>query len=101
MLKTIQIQNSAQDIMLKCDKKEVIVISKSNLVIDGKKLFDNFISDLDITSKIEFNYIDDSSIVDSNEKRIVTDIKTVLNNISKHINEKFNLMTEEIDKFLE
>lgn len=101
MLRKIEIKNHEHKIVLLCDGEEIISIAKNNLVIDGKQLFDNFITNLDITTKVDFDYIDDLSITDSNEKRIVNDIKTVLNNIAKNINEKFNLMTDDIDKFLE
>jgi hypothetical protein len=101
MKKTISFKTSPDQFQLLCEGTEILSIPKNNLTIDGKKLFDNFVSKLDLSSKIEFDYVDDPAIVDSNEKRIITDIKSVLNNIVQKINDKFKLLTDDIDEFLE
>ncbi|CCV64712.1 hypothetical protein BN85411350 [Alteracholeplasma palmae J233] len=76
---------------------EVVSIPKDNLTIDGKKLFDSFISKLDLSTKVEFDFIDDVTIDDANEKRIVTDIKSIFNSIAQKINDKFKLLNEDAD----
>jgi len=101
MKKTISFKTLPDKLQLLCDEVEFLSIPKDNLTIDGKKLFDSFVSKLDTTTKVEFDYVGDLTITDSNEKRIVFDIKTVLNTIAQKINEKFKLLTEDADLFFE
>ena len=101
MKKTINIKGTTEDFRLVCDGQEILTIPKNNLTVDGKKLFDTFISKLDLSSKIEFDYEDDLSITDSNDKRVITDLKNVLNTIAQKINDKFKLLTDDVDAFLQ
>lgn len=100
MKKVIKIINNDVNLILENESVEIISIPKDNLTIDGKKLFDNFISKLDITQKVEFDYVYDKPITDSNTKRITADIELILNSIAQKINDKFKLLTEDVDVFL-
>lgn len=82
------------------DENIIFTVSKSDLVLDGNKLYNNFFSKLDVTKKLDFNIEIDSSITDSIEKRIANDIQSVLLKIVDSINVKFNhtdeVMTENV-----
>lgn len=98
MKKIIEIKFTDKHIQLTCGKSEIVSIPKDNLTIDGKKLFDNFISKLELTTGVEFDFIDDPKVTNGNDKRIVADIKSIFNNIAKKINDKFKLLAEREDK---
>src|SRR5690554_4855199 len=98
MKKTIKFKATEDQIQLFCEEEEIITIPKDTLTIEGKQLFDKFISKLDLSTKVEFDYIDDSTIDDANEKRIVTDIKSIFSNIEKKINDKFNLLLKDTEE---
>lgn len=100
MKKTIEFKTTDEQIQLVCESVDVISIPKNNLTIDGKKLFDSFISKIDLSTKVEFDFVDDATIDDANEKRIVADIKSIFNSIAQKINDKFKLLTEDVDAFL-
>jgi len=101
MKKTIEIRATETVFILMFEANEVVSIPKNNLTIDGRTLFDNFISKLDLSTKVEFDFIDDISIDEPNEKRIVEDIKSIFNGIAQKINEKFNLNSDDGDVFQE
>jgi len=97
MKKIIKFKTTDDQIQLFCEDIEFIAIPKNNLTIDGKELFDNFISKLDLSTIVEFDYVENDSIDDTNEKRIIADIKTILNNIAQKINDKFKLFTKDLN----
>ncbi len=101
MKKTIEFKVVDSQFQLYCDSEVVITIPKDNLTIDGKQLFDKFVSKLDLSTQLELDYIDDSTIVDANGKRIINDIKLIFDNIVKKINKKFKLQAEAADNPLD
>lgn len=101
MKKIISFKALTDQFQLISDGEVFLSIPKNNLTIDGKMLFDNFVSRLDLSSKVEFGYIDDSTITDSNEKRIIIDIKSVLDGIEHKINDKFKLVISDVEQLTE
>ncbi|NLL02558.1 MAG: hypothetical protein GX265_06045 [Mollicutes bacterium] len=73
------------------NNKIIIKVSKENLTIKGRELYDNLFSKLDIKNKIEFEYEKDSSFINSEEERIVGDIIEIFDLIATKINSKFKL----------
>lgn len=101
MLKVIKITSTNDSFQVLSEGKLITTIQKNNLSLNGKKLFDNLLSSLDLSTKLTFDYEIDPGIVESNEKRIVKDLVEILDNIALKINEKFKLKSEEVDTFLD
>lgn len=64
------------------------------LVLNGKDLYNNLFSKLDLIKKINFEIELDSNIRDSKDKRLTSDIKQIIEQIIVTINEDFNLEEE-------
>jgi predicted thioredoxin/glutaredoxin len=101
MKKIISFKALSDQYQLVSDEKVVLSIPKNNLTIDGKMLFNNFVSELDLSSAVEFDYVQDLTITDSNEKRIIADIMSILNSIAIKINDKFKLLKADSDSSTE
>ena len=70
-----------------CCGEKSIDVSKEKLSINGKDIFDTIFYDVKLDEELELEFIE-KNIVDSADKRIVGDIKSVLENIKEKINEK-------------
>lgn len=76
-------------------------VLKTNLEFNGRDFFTKFLMDLELDEKIIFEVNKDESILDnSNEDRIFKELKSLIEKIANQINIDFNLLTEEIDEFL-
>lgn len=69
-----------------CNEKKIIVC-KETLSMNGKEIFDAIFSDVKLDEELELEFKEEN-IVDSADKRIVSDIKSVFTNITNKINEK-------------
>lgn len=88
----ISIDNNKYIVTKDC---EVITsVCMESLVLNGKDLYNNLFSKLDLTKKINFEIELDSSIKDSKDKRLTNDIKQIIEKIIMTINEDFNLEEE-------
>ena len=76
------------------DSEVITSICMENLVLNGKDLYNNLFSKLDLTKKINFEIELDSCIRDSKDKRLANDIKQIIEKIIQTINEDFNLEEE-------
>lgn len=101
MLKVINITSTNDSFKVISEGKLITVLQKNNLSLNGKELFDNLLTSLDLSTKLTFQYEIDSGIVEPNEKRIIKDLVGILDNITLKINEKFKLQTEDVDAFLD
>jgi hypothetical protein len=101
MKKIISIDSIEAAFVLSIDGVVIITIPRQDLTVDGKQLFENLFSKIDITNKVFFTYNVNASITEPNDKRIVKDIQEILDGIANKINDKFKLLTDEIDEFLE
>lgn len=88
----ISIDNNKYIVTKDC---EVITsVCMESLVLNGKDLYNDLFSKLDLTKKINFEIELDSSIKDSKDKRLTNDIKQIIEKIIMTINEDFNLEEE-------
>lgn len=101
MKKVISVSLSESVFILKADNVEITKFPKSTLILNGKDIFDNLIKTMDRTTKFEFELVSDGTITDSEDKRVFNDLKTIFSTIALKINATLNLLTEDIDSFLE
>mgnify|MGYP000873811527 CR=1 FL=1 len=90
MKKIIEIEINNDNYILLHSGKKIIEISKDNLTMKGKDLYDNFFSKLDLEDNIEIEYLIKSECKNPTEERIVDDIKEILDGIVTKINFKIN-----------
>lgn len=76
------------------DSEFITSVCMESLVLNGKDLYNNLFSKLDLTKKINFEIELDSSIIDSKDKRLTTDIKQIIEQIIMTINDDLNLEEE-------
>lgn len=101
MLKVIKITGTNESFQVLSEGKIITTLQKNNLSLNGKELFDNLLTSLDLSTKLTFDTEIDAGIVEPNEKRIVKDLVGIMDNIALKINEKFKLQTDDVDAFLD
>ncbi len=94
MISKIIISIDNDKYILTKDSEVITSICMENLVLNGKDLYNNLFSKLDLTKKINFEIELDSCIRDSKDKRLANDIKQIIEKIIQTINEDFNLEEE-------
>lgn len=94
---------------IKADDKNFIItsdtqqfnISKNDLEFKGRDFFDKFLKGLDVSEKVEFIVEKDDSIVENTiEYRLYTELSNLIKQIASKINIELNLLTEDVDAFL-
>lgn len=69
-------------------QREKNIISKNILTVSGEDIFNNIFSDVNFDEILEIEYFEDEkTIIDSADKRIVKDIKSIIESIKDKINE--------------
>jgi len=101
MKKVISVSLSESVFILKVDTVEITKFPKSTLILNGKDIFDNLVKTMDRKTKFDFELVSDGTITDSEDKRVFNDLKTIFSTIALKINTTLNLLTEDIDSFLE
>ena len=94
MISKIIISIDNDKYILTKDSEVITSICMENLVLNGKDLYNNLFSKLDLTKKINFEIELDSCIRDSKDKKLANDIKQIIEKIIQTINEDFNLEEE-------
>lgn len=88
----ISIENN--NYVLKKDKEVITTICMEKLILNGKELYNNLFSKIDLTKKIDIDVQLDTNIVDSKDKRLTNDIKLIIEQIIETLNEDFKLEGE-------
>ena len=86
MKKILKISSNNTDYKITCGEKS-FEISKEQLTIYGKDIFETIFYDIILEDYLEIDYIEEN-ITDSGDVRIVNDIKKVVDSIVAKINEK-------------
>lgn len=77
------------------DDQLITKVDKTSLTLSGQELYSNLFSKLPLNEEVKIDIQLDDSIVDSNDKRLAADIKTVIDKIIETINVDFNLIKVE------
>lgn len=87
MKKQLMISLNDNNYEIQCKEKKII-ISKNILTVSGEDIFNNIFSDVNFDEILEIEYFEDEkTIIDSADKRIVKDIKSIIESIKDKINE--------------
>lgn len=87
MKKQLMISLNDNNYEIQCKEKKNI-ISKNILTVSGEDIFNNIFSDVNFDEILEIEYFEDEkTIIDSADKRIVKDIKSIIESIKDKINE--------------
>lgn len=87
MKKQLMISLNDNNYEIQCKEKKII-ISKNILTVSGEDIFNNIFSDVNFDEILEIEYFEDEkTIIDSADKRIVKDIKSIIESIKDKITE--------------
>lgn len=87
MKKQLMISLNDNNYEIQCKEKKII-ISKNILTVSGEDIFNNIFLDVNFDEILEIEYFEDEkTIIDSADKRIVKDIKSIIESIKDKINE--------------
>ena len=87
MKRTLTISLVDNNYQIKSDNNKEIVVNGEDLILNGKDLYDAFFCDVKIGEQLELNVEINDSVVGGREKHISEDIKKIIENIVKKINE--------------
>lgn len=87
MKKTLTISLANGNYLLKSDNGKEIIINGEDLILNGKDLYEAFFCDVDIRERLELDTVIDDSVVGGRETHISKDIKKIIDNIVKKIND--------------
>lgn len=87
MKKTLTISLANSNYLIKSDNDKEIIIDGEDLILNGKALYDAFFYDIKIGEQLELSVDIDDSVVGGREKHIAEDIKKIIDNIVKRIND--------------
>ena len=87
MKKTLMISLVNGNYLIKSDDNKETAVNGDDLILNGKALYDAFFFDVKIGEQLEFNVTIDDSVVGGRETHIAEDIKKILENIVKKIND--------------
>lgn len=95
MKKTIIISLINSKYVLKCDGIEITTIDTETLVLNGKDIYEKFFSKLELKENILIVVENDTSIIDSKDRRLTGDIKKIIERTVSLINNSLNLTGDE------
>lgn len=96
-MKRITINMINEEYIITCDSVKIASVDKTNLILNGKDLYDNLFVGLDLNCFVEFDIEIGKEIIDSNDKRLANDLKTIFEKIINNINTDFNLKKEDVN----
>lgn len=76
------------------ENSNCLKISKQTMQIEGKSLYESFFKDLDLSSKLEYEFINDDS-EEKNYKLVIERMKDILKSIIDEINIEFKYENRE------
>lgn len=96
MKKTLAINEDEKNYSIVETELKIVKISKANMQIDGKLLYENFFKDLVMDEKLEIEVIAGDSLWDNKNSSIVLSrLKEIIDEIVEEINIKFEFKTRE------
>lgn len=88
MKKILKISLVNNEFIIECGDKK-FKISKLDLLVSGKDIYENIFYDVNFDDQIEITYEEDK-IIDSSDVRIIKDFKSIIDAITVKINDKVN-----------
>lgn len=94
MKKILTISLVDNNYKIQADDGKTLVVKSEDLILNGKDLYDSFFSNVTFKEKLDLTIKTNESIKGSREQHICNDLKTILDDICKRINDEVEKRTQ-------